>query len=134
MMLKSLEYFPQFFGNLLICASLLSLFAAVYIRITPHKEIDEIRKGNTSAAIAFGGALLGYTIAVGSAITHSANVYDLVIWGVLAAGVQFGAIIISNKVLPGEFRDIGQNKPAPAVFLATLSLCVGIINAHSMIG
>ena len=38
------------------------LFQFIYTRITPHKEFELIRAGNTSAAVALGGAIVGFAI------------------------------------------------------------------------
>ena len=40
--------------------ALIAGFAAVYMRLTAHDEIALIRGGNLSAALAFGGNLIGF--------------------------------------------------------------------------
>lgn len=132
MTLKSVGSFPSFLSYLLTAFGLVALFAAIYIRITPHKEISLIREGNTAAAIGLVGALLGYSIAVAASIPHSVNLLDMVIWGMIAVGVQLAVVIISRQVLPKEFLDISNGKYAPAVLVGGLSVCAGILNAACM--
>jgi hypothetical protein len=49
------------------------IFKALYRLITPHDEGALIRAGNSAAAVALGGAVLGYVIPLASALsqTHS---------------------------------------------------------------
>lgn len=50
-------------------------------------------------------------------------------WSVVACIVQLLAFLVARVALPQICQDIPANKPATGVFLATLSLGVGIINA-----
>ena len=54
----------------------------VYTRVTPHDEFQLIRDNDPAAAIALGLSLLGFVLPVVSAIAHSANVWDCLIWSV----------------------------------------------------
>jgi Domain of Unknown Function (DUF350) len=49
-------------------------YLLVYTRITPHNEFELIRNNDPKAAIGLGPSLLGFTLPVGSAIAHAANV------------------------------------------------------------
>ena len=44
------------------------VFKLVYQWVTPYKEADLIKQGNVAAAIALGGALIGYILALASAL------------------------------------------------------------------
>ena len=64
------------------------LYLFVYMRITPHDEFRLIRDNVPAAAISLGLSLLGFVLPVMSAIVHSANVWDCLIWSVIALIVQ----------------------------------------------
>ena len=91
-----------------------------------------IREGNTAAAIGFGGALLGYTFPLASAIAHSVAFIDMLIWGGIGFLVQIAVLGAIRVSIPGLFRDMESAKIAPAVLLALISISVGIINAAAM--
>mgnify|MGYP003642725924 CR=1 FL=1 len=74
-------------------------FKLVYQWVTPYHEHTLIREGNTAAAIALGGALIG-------AISRMA-------FRNLVARIEAGEI-------------------AAAVYLASISICVGLLNAACM--
>src|SRR5262244_1353075 len=88
MILQSLAGLPAFlvYFRTAIVAVIAYLF--VYTRVTPHDEFQLIRDNDPAAAIALGLSLLGFTMPVVSAIAHAANVFDCLIWSLIALIVQ----------------------------------------------
>ncbi len=82
MILQSLAGLPAFL--VYFCTALVAVVAYlfVYTRVTPHDEFQLIRENDPAAAIALGLSLLGFVLPVVSAIAHSANVWDCLIWSV----------------------------------------------------
>jgi putative membrane protein len=107
-------------------------FIALYIRVTPHREMALIRQGNTAAAISLGGAVLGFTLPLASVIAHSVSLIDLAIWGVIALLVQLVAYLIVDVLLREVSRQIDAGNIAAATMLATGSVAIGLLNAACM--
>ena len=123
---------PLFLIYFLSGMLLLGLFAFLYIHVTPHQELALIRKGNVAAAAGFAGALIGYTLPLASAIAHSVNFADMLLWAGVGLLVQVAVLGTVRLLVPDLFRDMEKGKLAPAILLATLSLAAGLINAASM--
>lgn len=109
-------------------------FLVLYSNLTPHREIRLIREGNIAAAVCLTSALLGFVIPLASVIAHSAVIVDVVIWGAIALLVQIGGFLIARMVLPHLPRAIEQGNVSDAIFLAGLSLALGILDAACMAG
>lgn len=127
--LSGLIDFCTYFGSAL-CFVL--LFCLVYCKMTPYNEFKLIQKGNTSAAISFGGALLGFILPLYSAITHSIGFIDMLIWAFIALLVQcavFGSVRLFFKDL---VRNIENDHTAAATLLALCSVSIGVLNAACM--
>src|ERR1700761_6734505 len=88
MILQSLAGLPAFL--VYFCTGVVAVLAYlfVYTRITPHNEFQLIRDNDPAAAIALGLSLLGFVLPVVSAIAHSANVVDCLVWSLIALIVQ----------------------------------------------
>ena len=110
----------------------LALFLAIYVRITPYREIRLIREGNLAAALSLSGSMLGFIIPLAVAIAESVSVQDIALWAGIALLVQLGAFGVARLLLPGIASDIPAGKLAPGLFLGVLSLGVGLLNAASM--
>jgi putative membrane protein len=113
---------------------LVGLGAFLFMRVTPHDEVALIRAGNTGAAIALGGTVLGMALPIASAITNSANLLDAAVWGVIAVIAQIGAYLVVSRLLGSEGRAALEQRgeAAGAVLKASVSLAVGALNAAAM--
>ena len=123
---------PNFLAYLGAAAVLLAAFVAIYLFVTPYDEIKLIRENNLAAAVSLSGAVLGFAMPIANVIAHSDTLADLAVWGVVAGAVQLLAWMVARVALPTLKEDIAANRVAPAVFVAALSLTVGLINAACM--
>ena len=122
----------EFLIYLVASFALLSLFVAIYIWITPYRELTLIRQGNAAAAASLSGTILGFAIPLAHAIAQSVNLAEMAMWGVIALAVQLLVFFVCTRLMPGITRDIAAGKAAPGVFLGSLSLASGILNAACM--
>jgi len=124
--------FDDFLVYLGVSLAYLALFVALYIRVTPYREMQLIREGNMAASFSLSGAILGFIVPLASAITHSVSLIDMAIWGLIAMAVQIAAFVVVKICIPSITRDIPENKGAQGFFLGSLSLGVGMLNAACM--
>jgi putative membrane protein len=124
--INSLPAFASFFVTAII---LMLAFLAIYVRITPYSELELIRAGNEAAAISLGGAVIGFALPIAVSVAVSHNLYAMIGWGVVASVVQLLAFIAARLALPRLNESIPQGKLASGIFLASLAIGVGILNA-----
>lgn len=113
-------------------AVLFALFQFIYTRLTPHKEFELIRAGNVAAAIALGGAIVGFAIPASNVIAYSINILDFVVWAVIAAFVQLLAFLMTSLVLKGASQRIQNGEIAAGIYVAAVAISVGMLNAACM--
>ena len=133
MILQSLAGLPAFL--VYFCTGVVAVLAYlfVYTRITPHNEFQLIRDNDPAAAVALGLSLLGFVLPVVSAIAHSANVVDCLIWSLIALIVQIVVYYVVKIPVPNLSSKIAAGELAPAIWLGLSSLAAGALNAASMI-
>lgn len=127
-----LTMLPAFLAYFAVAIVLFALFLLVYLNVTPYHEVALIRAGNSAAAVSLAGAVLGFAMPVANVIAHSDTLIDLAAWGAIAAVVQLLAYLLTRFALPQLVQDIPAGRMAPAIFLAVVSLTVGLINAACM--
>lgn len=109
------------------------VFKAAYRWITPHDEGALIRAGNSAAAVALGGALIGYVIPLASALANTHSLPEFVAWAILAGVIQIVTFWIVRRVaLPDVSARIERGEMSTALYLLSISLAVGILNAACM--
>ncbi|MBC7769302.1 MAG: DUF350 domain-containing protein [Phycisphaerales bacterium] len=119
--------FPDFIIQLSVALGLFIASLIIYVLMTPHKELDLIRAGNPSAALAFGGVVVGLAIPLGSCLAHSFGVFDLVIWGVVTLLLQLIAFRFADMFLRGLPRRIAEGDVAAAIFLMSVKIGLALI-------
>jgi putative membrane protein len=132
MLPKTLIMLPAFLAYFAVAVGLIAGFLLVYVNVTPYDEFALIRQGNTAAAVSLAGAMFGFVMPVANVIAHSDSLVDLAVWGAIAGVIQLLAYLVARFTLPHLTEDIPAGKVAPAIFLATLSLTVGLTNAACM--
>ncbi len=128
----SLSGFDDFLLYLGLSVVFVAGFLFIYMRITPYREIALIRAGNAAAAASLSGTLIGYVLPLASAIEHSVNPWDMMLWAAIALVVQLLVFVIVRLLLPDLTRAINEGQVASGVLLGALSLAAGILNAASM--
>ena len=128
--ISSLPAFASFFVTAIV---LMLAFLAIYVAITPYNELALIRAGNEAAAVSLGGAVIGFALPIAVSVAVSHNLYAMIGWGVVASVVQLLAFIAARLALPRLNESIPQGKLASGIFLASLAIGVGILNAGCII-
>lgn len=80
--LAGLDNFALYF---VISVAFLFVFKIVYAMVTPHDEWKLVKEEqNVAAATGFGGALIGFAIALSGAASNAVSIVDFALWGVIA--------------------------------------------------
>lgn len=110
-----------------------SAFKFLYQMVTPYHERDLIRQGNAAAAIALGGALIGYVLPLASALSNTVSLPEFAAWALLAGIIQIVAFIVVSRLLYKALAArIEAGEMAAGIYLASISIGVGLLNAACM--
>lgn len=111
------------------------VFLFLYAKVTPYDDYKMIfQENNLSASIGFGGALLGLCIPLYSALVNSVSYIDFIMWAVVAIFIQLTFAYAMTRT-KGKFsfeQHITDNSVPVGVFMAFLSVSIGLLNAASM--
>src|SRR3954463_13176759 len=91
--LSGIEAHLAYFG---LAGVAVVVFVAIYVMVTPHRELRLIREGNTAAALSLGGAILGYTVPLAKAVAQSAGIHEMLLWAGVALIAQLVAYGITR--------------------------------------
>jgi putative membrane protein len=124
-------------GHFIVAFGLACLFLAAFKRLyqisTPYDEAALIADGNVAAAVALGGAIIGFALPLASALTQTADPLEFTVWAVLAGVVQIlASLIVRRFVVRDLAARIERGNVATGVYLGATSIGVGLLNAASM--
>ncbi|MCU6497707.1 DUF350 domain-containing protein [Rugamonas sp. A1-17] len=114
--------------HLLLAAVLLAVFFKAYTWMTPFDEVLLIRQGNFAAALSLGGALIGFSVTIASALVHTADYREFSAWALGAMVVQMLAYAITTRALNMAKDQIEGNNAAFGGLLGAISISIGAIN------
>ncbi|MCM2438959.1 DUF350 domain-containing protein [Agrobacterium vitis] len=131
-MLNYMAGLPAFLGYFFIGIAAYGVFAAIYTRLTPHKEVELIRAGNLAAVTAFLGALMGFSLPLASAAANSVSIIDYILWAFVGILVQIFAFYIANFTMKDLHEKITAGDIAAGLWGGGIALIIGILNAACM--
>lgn len=127
--MSSLTLYLAYVGTAI---ALLVVFTALYILITPYREISLIRQGNKTAAISLGGTLIGFGLVLASTAAHSISLLDMAMWAAVALAFQVIVFFVTAQVLRDLKTGIEADRNSYGIVLAALSITMGLINAGAV--
>lgn len=121
--------FPVFLAHSGVTVLILVLAAALYVLLTPHKEITLIREGNTAAALSLGGVLVGLAIPLAASLKASTNVIEIGLWGAVTVVVQLLVFRLVDLLLRGLPKRIQDGEISAAALLVGAKLATALVIA-----
>lgn len=121
-MIQAILAFLSYIG---VAAVLLFIFVLLYEKFTPYREFELIRQNNVAAAITLAGAMLGFTFPLVSSIYYTQSIPEMALWAAITGVVQFSVFTVKRRWA----KLVAEGKVAPAIFVASGSICIGLVNA-----
>ena len=124
--------FPILLAHVGVTLLMLMAGAVLYAVLTPWKEISLIRNGNSAAAVAFGGLLVGLAIPLAASLSASNSTIEIVVWGAATVLMQLLAFRLTDMILAGLPERIREGEISAAVLLVSAKLAVALILAAAV--
>ena len=128
MQLSPAEYW-LYLRYMALAVAMVFVFAAIYLRCTPQAELRLVREGNIACALSFGGALVGFSLALAASIRQSVQLTDFLLWGLAAAVVQVLVYFVATRFIKDASGELARNNVAVGAYLGAVSLSIGLLNA-----
>lgn len=126
--------FPITLAHAAVSLVLLAGGCALYSALSPYREIQLIREGNTAAAISFGGLILALATPLALSLNASASLIEVVLWGVAVIVLQLLACSLIDLLLSGLPQRVRDGDVAAAGLLVAAKLSASIILAAAVAG
>ena len=125
---------PILLVHLAVTTGLLVGGVALYVGLTPYRELEFIREGNIAAAVVLSGQTLAIAVPLAAMMANSVSVSDIVLWGLVTIVLQFIAIAAARLTVHHLPALIQRGEVAPALVLACYQITAGILNAAAVSG
>jgi len=124
--------FPSYLLYTGLAGLLLLVTSAVYVLLTPWKELALLKGGNGTAGLALAGAILGLAIPLAANVASSSSIMDFLIWSVISLLMQLIAYRLTDAILRDLPRRIEQDEAGAAIVLISVKLSTAMILAAGL--
>ena len=128
-----LQGVPVLLLHLAVSVLVLVAALAIYLAISPHRQIALVRAGNTAAALVVGGTALSLAIPLAFCLAGAVNLWDILLWGLVTLTVQVvTAVLVDLLILPNLPRRIASGDMAAATLVTGLKLSMAALLAAAV--
>jgi putative membrane protein len=124
--------FPIMLLHTLLSLGLLTLGGAAYAMLSPHREIQRIREGNSAAAVSFAGVLIGLAIPLAASLAAATSLLEIGLWGAPVVVLALLAFRLIDAGLAGLPERMREGEVAAAVVLVAARLGAALIFAAAL--
>ena len=117
-----------------ISLGLLIVGCFLYGLLSPYKEVQQIREGNSASAVSFGGVILGLAGPLAMSLNASTSAIELAVWGAAVVVVQLLVFRIIDLLLTGLPQRVREGEIAAAGLLVAAKLAAAMILAAAVAG
>ena len=117
-----------------ISLALLAAGAVLYALLTPHKEITQIRDGNSAAALSFGGVLVALALPLAMSLTASASALEILLWGIMTVVVQLLVFRLIDMLFAGLPQRVAEGEVSAAALLVSAKIASAMVLAAAVAG
>ena len=126
--------FPTLIIYLLTVTVIYVVGIVIYVKLTPHRELELIQNGNMAAAISFSALIISLALPLAACMINRFGLIDVAIWGTVSLFLQ----LFLFRVTDAMFRDmptrIAHDEVAPSLVLASFKLAGSIVLAFAIAG
>ncbi|MEO0466023.1 MAG: DUF350 domain-containing protein [Pseudomonadota bacterium] len=123
---------PDFLLFTGVAGVMLVLAVAIYVKLTPWRELALVKDKNGAAGLALSGAIVGLAIPISACLANSISIFGLVIWGVVSLLLQLLAYRITDLLLRDLPRRIEEDQAGPAIVLIGAKLASAALLAAGL--
>jgi len=125
---------PFLIFYLLTVAAIYLIGIFIYVKATPHNELELIQNGNMAASVHFSSLVISLALPLAACLVNKFSLFDVAIWGTFSVVLQLFLFRVTDGIFRGMPERIIRNEVAPAIVLASFKLSGSIILAFALAG
>lgn len=106
----------------------------IYVKLTPHKELELIQNGNMAAAVTFSALIIGLALPLVACLIHKIGYIDVAVWGTTSLFLQLFLFRITDFIFKGMPSRIENDEVPAAMVLAAFKLAGSLALAFAIAG
>lgn len=126
--------FPYLIFYLLVVTTIYLMGLFIYVKLTPHKELELVQNGNMAAAVSFSALVISLALPLAACLVNKFGLFDVTIWGTISLFLQLFLFRLTDAIFKGMPQRIIDNEVPAATVLAAFKIAGSIILAFAISG
>jgi len=127
--------FPQLIFYLIMVAAIYMTAILIYVKLTPHKELELVQAGNVAASVHFSSLIISMALPVAACLINKFSLFDVGIWTTFSLILQLFLFRMTDYIIfRGMPERIERDEMAPTIVLASFKLAGSLILAFAIAG
>lgn len=126
--------FPALILYLFVVTIIYLVGMVIYVKLTPHRELELVQDGNMAAAITFSALAIGLALPLAACLVHKIGLIDVAVWGTMSLFLQLFLFRVTDFIFRGMPDRIENDETAPALVLASFKIAGSLILAFAIAG
>lgn len=126
--------FPWLIFYLLLVTAIYLAGLFIYVKLTPHKELQLVQDGNMAAAVSFSALVIGLALPLAACLINKYSLFDVLLWGIVSLFLQLFLFRVTDAIFRDMPRRIQAGEVPAATVLAAFKLAGSIMLAVAIIG
>lgn len=126
--------FPWLIFYLIVVTAIYLTGLFIYVKLTPHKELELVQNGNMAAAVSFSAVVISLALPLAACLVNKIGLVDVVIWGTLSLFLQLFLFRLTDAIFKGMPQRIIDDEVPAATVLAAFKIAGSIILAFAIAG
>ena len=98
--------FPWLIFYLIVVTAIYLAGLYIYVKLTPHKELELVQDGNMAAAVSFSALVISLALPLAACLVNKFSLFDVAVWGTLSLFLQ---LFLSSPLLFQANCHVAQN-------------------------
>lgn len=125
---------PLLITYLLVITVIYVIGIFIYVKLTPHKELELIQHGNMAAAVSFSALVISLALPLAACLIHKVGLIDVAVWGTVSLFLQLFLFRVTDAIFSGMPERIRNDEVPAALVLASFKLAGSFTLAIAIVG
>ena len=126
--------FPTLIVYLLTVTVIYVIGVVIYVKLTPHRELELVQNGNMAAAVTFSALIISLALPLAACMINKYGIIDVAVWGTASLFLQLFLFRLTDALFKGMPSRIENDEVPAAVVLAAFKLAGSIVLAVAIVG
>ena len=125
---------PALILYLLVVTVIYVIGIFIYVKLTPHKELELIQNGNMAAAVTFSSLVIGLALPLIACLINKIHLLDVAVWGTTSLFLQLFLFRFTDFIFKGMPTRIENDEVPAALVLASFKIAGSLALAVAIAG